>query len=67
MIMFQINCMSYFTFFFDGQMSYFSVNREIIHYGSQSDEKGYIVRDSFLTLQFMLWFVTMLQTHDNCV
>ena len=53
-----------FYIFFDGQMSYnyFSVNREIIHYGSQSDEKGYIVRDSFLTLQFMLWFVTMLQT-----
>lgn len=53
-----------FYIFFDGQMryNYFSVNREIIHYGSQSDEKGYIVRDSFLTLQFMLWFVTMLQT-----
>ena len=56
--------MLYFTFYFDGQMSYnyFLANREIIHYGSQSDEKGYIVRDSFLTLQFMLWFVTMLQT-----
>ena len=64
MIMFQINCMLYFTIFFDGQMSYnyFSVNREIIHYVSQSDEKGYIVRDSFLMLQFILWFVTMLQT-----
>ena len=62
--MFQINCMLYFTFFFDGQMNYnyFSVNREIIHYGSQSDEKGYLDRDSFLMIQFMLWFVIMLQT-----
>ena len=42
--------------------NYFWVNIEIIHYGSQSEEKGYLVRDSFLMLQFMLWFVTMLQT-----
>ena len=44
MIMFQINCMLHFTFFLMVRMSYnyFSVNIEIMHYGSQSDEKRYI-------------------------